>query len=70
MELKPCPFCGGEAVSWLNRDYGFPSGDNGWRASVACKNSECGARITHWAAEKKWALDTTVNGWNRRANDV
>lgn len=32
-ELKPCPFCGGEALSW-------PAYDPGWW-QVGCSNDEC-----------------------------
>lgn len=55
MQLKPCPFCGCEAVFWWNREYGVPFGDDGWRASISCKNPDCAARITRWALKKDWA---------------
>lgn len=57
-ELKPCPFCGGEAmnVEWVTLD-----DERGW--AVACKTPEClmnqGARMFRTKAESS-------ETWNRR----
>ena len=59
-ELKPCPFCGGEAEmyvtpSTLRRDDYTPR----------CKNPSCCGRVT-----KKYSRrDTAVMLWNRRAKN-
>lgn len=53
-ELKPCPFCGGEAEY---RPVGFLSDPCGY---VKCKN--CGVK-QYWYSPKKEAIEA----WNRRA---
>ena len=56
IELKPCPFCGGEAV-YRSVDYLVePSG------YVRCKNGCC---TQHWYSPK----DKAIELWNRRAQD-
>ena len=45
-ELKPCPFCGGDARIYYKIDIGVPSGDNGHRVSAKCENIlRCGAKM-------------------------
>ena len=53
-ELKPCPFCGGEAMLFAPRHHGAPR-------EVMC---DCGARgaLSYSKAE-------AIAAWNRRAND-
>jgi len=56
-ELKPCPFCGGEAYTEghkleLQDGFGF------W--FVACKN-QCGAMVGYFYTE-----DDARRAWNRR----
>lgn len=62
-ELKPCPFCGGEAK--LSGLY-IIGKTNAW--AVYCGNSPsnftCGAQITSITSE-----EDAVQNWNRRAND-
>ena len=55
MELKPCPFCGGEAV--IRWDY--QSG----AYEINC--SGCNGTFTHWYYE----FDEQVEAWNRRVNN-
>ena len=58
MELKPCPFCGGEARVCDNEQTVF----------VRCKECSCQAQeIT--ANTKYCAWDLAVDSWNRRVND-
>lgn len=63
-ELKPCPFCGGEAK--IQHEYSRESGD--WYA-VDCLNKKCPMEIvivtTGWRPTEAEA----VEAWNRRAND-
>lgn len=60
-ELKPCPFCGGEAVLHVN---------NG--VMVVCK--KCGCRtntgIDYWNpiyGYQSRSVDEVIEAWNRRA---
>jgi len=56
MEIKPCPFCGGEAE--------VQYGDFG-EVFVACKNNNCGGRLgtSIWFT----TYDKAVEVWNTRA---
>lgn len=62
MELKPCPFCGGEA-EWEYREWNRhdETGDDGtgW---ARCTNRGCGAQIFD-------DRDSAIERWNRRAAD-
>ena len=52
-ELKPCPFCGGAAVS---EDHG----DNGW--FCGCTNDKCEIRPSGW-----WDSESEARRyWNKR----
>lgn len=53
-DLKPCPFCGGEA------DGNFINSTGANRGRVCCKNDKCGAYSLQW----------TVAQWNTRADIV
>ena len=53
-ELKPCPFCGAEAI-WLpsiSDDIGM----------VCCEGKDCHARINGYK-------DNAIKEWNRRVNE-
>ena len=54
-ELKPCPFCGGEAEAYVS-----PAKD-GWNY-VFCKKCQTSVDNYDTAAE-------AIEAWNRRAND-
>lgn len=62
-DLKPCPFCGGEAK--LSGQYEI-EGISAW--AVYCGRSPsdffCGAQVTSIASEEK-----AIEAWNRRASD-
>lgn len=62
-ELKPCPFCGGEAkVDCAPRSYGTVV------VYAFCK--ECGAQSEEFCARYDiCAKDEAINAWNRRWND-
>jgi len=53
--LKPCPFCGGEAMSWKQPDY----------SSCGCKL--CGSKIyrSHYGG----GIEEAIKAWNRRCED-
>lgn len=61
MELKPCPFCGGEA------DYQNNKSDYWW---IQCL--ECGCTTSKYATDLffggKYGKDWAKEAWNRRAN--
>ncbi len=63
-ELKPCPFCGGEAeIVVLDRWWGDDLRDF---YKVACKNKKCNVIVeTIIEYEKKDAIEA----WNRRVNE-
>ena len=55
-ELKPCPFCGGEA----SYEYSY---DDYNHDCIVCHNDECGASLTCWPYEG----EKVTAAWNRRA---
>ena len=70
-ELKPCPFCGGEAViKAVNRNYGL---------TIWCQYLKCDARTEGYCPDTN-NEDATIDNiencknraleqWNRRVND-
>lgn len=61
-ELKPCPFCGGEA-----KIYETPTKEKYWNISkksydILC--SECGASMVDFLYR-----DIAISMWNRRVNN-
>lgn len=56
IELRSCPFCGGEAVIEHNSEYD----DEGY--VVRC--SECGIEASNWCSNEH----ETAQWWNRRAD--
>lgn len=59
-ELKPCPYCGGEAVMKI-----APHIPHGYDYTPMCKDTSCCGRLT-----KKWmSLEVATYAWNRRASD-
>lgn len=63
-ELKPCPFCGGEAV--LKKEYSLFTP----YANVIILCSECGATINGVVASENYcANDKAIEAWNRRYTD-
>jgi Lar family restriction alleviation protein len=64
MELKPCPFCGGKAESWVEfipywDGVGFEE-KNLWHCG--CKS--CGIFTTF-----VWLKDIAIEAWNRRVDN-
>lgn len=57
-ELKPCPFCGGEALLEPYR------ARKGYEASIQC--NQCLCSITY--DKEETAIEDVVKAWNRRVN--
>lgn len=61
-ELKPCPFCGGEAaVYWHCRIVKHKAAQTHYR----CGCKECGLRFPKYSGTGEEAIEA----WNRRAED-
>lgn len=60
MELKPCPFCGGEA-DWSLSDDGY--------FIIGCDAPECFGWI-YESSRSFGDLEYGIQLWNRRADDV
>ena len=62
-ELKPCPFCGGEAALGERN-----MGHGACGAVVRCTN--CGATSNAYSARLDWcANEMAIRSWNRRTED-
>ena len=68
VELKPCPFCGGEALLGLRfpGDYPFRPYERRW-ATVSC--GRCAARVTRAGLDgtEEGAAKDAAEAWNTRA---
>ena len=64
-ELKPCPFCGGQASLNYER---IPGENKGFWAQVIC-NGCYGRSGGTWAGSYSAAERIEAKSWNRRAND-
>ncbi len=60
-ELKPCPFCGGEAEL-----YGVPHIPKGWDFIPRCKTTSCCGR----QAKKYSNRETAIAAWNHRVDTM
>ncbi len=58
MKLKPCPFCGGEAIACRITQEGHP-------APFFARCEECGMRTSNKLTSKE-----AVSAWNRRTVDI
>ena len=79
MELKPCPFCGGDA-HFEQTAYGTDCGMVSMRFQIRCKN--CHAAAPNGGGQLRLDLNSdgdirfatdertkAITAWNRRAND-
>lgn len=55
-ELKPCPFCGSEAIVY------YPAHNT---VAILCSKWKCGAQISMGDARN---IDKVVERWNRRCD--
>jgi Lar family restriction alleviation protein len=61
--LKPCPFCGGEAVVKCICDAGRPDTDDWWVSCSGCRVERPSTR----KSEIVHSRDEAIAAWNRRA---
>lgn len=70
-ELKPCPFCGGEAKTVLADTYPHRGMLHSW--FVACTDSECGCELGFYGMDENGTCGTyeteaeAIEAWNTRA---
>ena len=64
-ELKPCPFCGGEATLFQIKCITHSNGGAGM-FQVKCVNLQCNVSPKTMYESSK---DEAIVAWNRRAND-
>ena len=62
-ELKPCPFCGGDALLSVDPDSVTDTAGRKWAYTVAC--SECCA-----TTGLCYSIRMAADSWNRRNEDV
>ena len=68
--LKPCPFCGGEAfISTIEHD--TANRPNGYRfhGEVMCRRCQATAGTTGFDISFEQATQKAIEAWNRRVND-
>ena len=63
-KIEPCPWCGEEAVSYLEGTYVA-----GWTSFVNCSDYKCGARgptkQTPAYSNDEWVIENeAINAWN------
>lgn len=67
-ELKPCPFCGGEAELYrMKRDRRKVMGVYHTIATIKC--TSCTAQVSQAGAWEERAIENAAHQWNRRAGD-
>ena len=72
VELKPCPFCGCDAVhETFRQEHWFGTKEpivfcNGCKAEFSIEDD---SPFTNVEADYKWRKEKTIEAWNRRAND-
>lgn len=64
MKLKPCPFCGNEAIKKHNYN---PAYDGAIPIMIECLH--CGASTSFQIGEDAWKENKVSAAWNRRAHD-
>ena len=62
-ELKPCPFCGGEAVLEPYKSR------KGYEASIQCNGGCILHMVTITYDTEEEAIEAVTTAWNRRATD-
>ena len=69
-ELKPCPFCGGEAELYsMKRDNRKRFGVYHMIAEIRCQGVlGCTARVSQAGCDEKKAFENAATIWNRRTD--
>lgn len=80
IELKPCPFCGGEAAFVTIRAYRYSKGfESAWDVTIGCKKchailpGEYPVRVTKGRNSQlifHSNQETAAAAWNRRCGDA
>ena len=70
-ELKPCPFCGGQAELYsMKRDNRKRFGVYHMIAEIRCHGVlGCTARVSQAGCDEKKAFENAATIWNRRADN-
>ena len=69
-ELKPCPFCGGEAELYsMKRDKRKRLGVYHMIAEIRCCGFGCTARVSQAGYDENKAFKNAADIWNRRTTD-
>ena len=70
-ELKPCPFCGGEATLYsMKRDKKKVFGIYYMIAEIRCNGIlGCTARVSQAGCDENKAFENAAGIWNRRAEN-
>ena len=69
-EIKPCPFCGGEAeLDFAHKNFVYTDDDGiaretGFFYTVKCINAVCGCAIGTYSD-----AEMAIEAWNRRAGE-
>lgn len=67
-ELKPCPFCGGEARLYsMKRDRRKRFGVYHLIAEIRCSAWDCNANVSQAGVDETKAFENAAKMWNRRA---
>ena len=66
-ELKPCPFCGGEAIFYVRMDENIWDHSQVRWESISCNNMECDAQGFDWPVE---ARPNARDRWNTRTDAI
>ena len=68
-ELKPCPFCGGEAK--LKHGYRRKGEKFGNKAYVQCKKCGCKTLLYSQSAYERWQTvdEIAIHAWNQRCKE-
>ena len=64
-ELKPCPFCGGEAIC----DETEPDTSRGGTYHVSCSGDDCAGDI-YLPNQSFWSREQAITAWNTRHSPV
>lgn len=81
-EIKPCPFCGKDAIAFSEFESWDCRGNNVWRAYCGCHNDDCGIGVEMFHSGDDLCderdeheetcsglMDLAIEKWNRRSSE-